>query len=150
VITPLIPPPGGSPPSRFRRLAIVCGALASGLLAVNVAVTVLYLSGLPEARLPSQVPLILFAVGIALLVAAPAVQGAIFKRSGADGFSDSSGWITAYTMATTVAFALREAAGLLGFVLAVVTGNPWWSWGLGGAALLAMALGRPKREHLGI
>jgi F0F1-type ATP synthase membrane subunit c/vacuolar-type H+-ATPase subunit K len=135
----------------FRRIALVCGAQALGLLAVNGALAVLHVSGhLSPAHLNAQVPLILFAAGTALLVAAPAAQGAIFKRLGAEGFSDSTDWITAYSTAILVSFALREAAGLIGFVLAVLTGNPWWSWGLGGAALLAMALGRPKREHLGV
>ena len=142
---------GGPPPDRFRRISIVCGAQALGLLILNGILTVLYVSGhLSPSNLKAQVPLILFAAGVALLVAAPAVQGAIFKRLGAAGFSDSAAWINAYSTATLVSFSLREAAGLIGFVLSVFTGNPWWSWGLGGAALLSMVLGRPKREHLGV
>jgi hypothetical protein len=147
----VIPFAGGSTPDRFRRIAIVCGAQALGLLILNGVLTVLYVSGnLPAAPLSSRISLTLFAIGILLLVAAPGAQGAIFKRLGAEGFSDSGAWITAYSTATLVAFALREAAGLIGFVLAVITGSPWWSWGLGGAALLAMALARPRREHLGV
>jgi hypothetical protein len=31
-----------------------------------------------------------------------------------------------------------------------MTANPWWSWGLGGAAAIAMVVDWPKQEHLGI
>jgi hypothetical protein len=137
---------------RFLRLRIVCGSMAFGLLLLNGVVTLLYAAGkLPSSGLPSPVPLVLFSVGLALLVATPAVKGAIFKRADAEGFDGDSGRrFAAYQKATLVAFALREAGALIGFVLAVLTGNPWWSWGLGGAALIAMAMDRPRREHLGV
>ncbi len=138
--------------ARALRLQIICGSMAFGLLLLNGVVTLLYASGeLRSSGLPASVPLVLFAVGLALLVASPAVRGAIFKRADAEGFGGDSGrWFAAYQKATLVAFALREVAGLIGFVLAVLTGNPWWSWGLGGAALIAMAMDRPRREHLGV
>jgi len=93
----------------------------------------------------------LVAVSLALLVAAPSVKRAIFKRADAEGFDgDQEKRLAAWWKATLVAFALREAGGLIGFVLAVITGNSWWAWGLGGAALIAMALDWPRREHLGM
>jgi hypothetical protein len=93
----------------------------------------------------------LVAVGLALLVAAPAVKRAIFKRADAEGFDgDAKGRAAAYQKATIVAFALREAGGLIGFVLTAITGSSWWAWGLGGAALIAMAMDWPKRENLGV
>lgn len=91
----------------------------------------------------------LVAVGLALLVAAPSVKRAIFKRADAEGFDgDPEKRRAAWQKATIVAFSLREAGGLIGFALAVNTGNSWWAWGLGGAALIAMAMDWPKREHL--
>jgi hypothetical protein len=91
----------------------------------------------------------LVAVALALLVAAPAVQRAIFKRADAEGFDDDQEKrLAAWQKATIVAFALREAGGLIGFVLAAITGNSWWLWGLGGTALIAMAMDWPRRENL--
>ena len=49
-----------------------------------------------------------------------------------------------------MAFALREAGGLIGFVLTVITGSYWWICGLGSAALIAMAMDWRKRENLGV
>jgi hypothetical protein len=89
----------------------------------------------------------LVAVGLALLVAAPSVKRAIFKWADAEGFDgDQEKRLAAWQKATIVAFALREAGGLIGFVLTVITGNFWWIWGLGGAALIAMAMDWPRRK----
>jgi hypothetical protein len=133
---------------RYRRLVIVCGAIAMGLLMVNVVLAVLQVTGSlpPKTSLPQAVPLAIFTFALLLLVSAPSVQRAILKRYEAEG--DSEALAAGYSTATLVAFALREAAGLLGFILALLTGNPWWSWGLGGAALLAMIMDRPRRAML--
>jgi len=130
---------------RARRLQIVCSALALSVVMVNAVLTALWLSGaLPPRPQPPAVPLALFAAALVLLVAAPAVKRATLKRYEAEGFDgDRDRFLAALSTATLVAFALREAAGLLGFGLALLTGNPWWSWGAGGAALLAMFVDRP-------
>jgi hypothetical protein len=97
------------------------------------------------------ISLSLAAVGLALLVAAPAVQRAIFKRADAEGFDgDPEKRLAAWRKAAIVAFALRGAGGLIGLVLTATTGNSWWAWGLGGAALITMALDWPRHEHLGM
>lgn len=93
--------------------------------------------------------LFLFFAGLALLIAAPSVKRAIFKRADAEGFDgDAERRAAAYQKATIVAFALREAGGLTGLVLTAITGSPGWSWGLGGAALIAMAMDWPRREPM--
>lgn len=137
---------------RFRQLHTICGAILSGLILVNAVLLVLLQSGsIQPAPLPQTVPMILFAIALALLVASPAVKGAVFKRIGAEGFGADPGKIfAAYQTANIVAFALREAGGLIGFILSMLTANPWWSWGLGGAAVIAMIFDWPKREHLGV
>jgi hypothetical protein len=136
---------------RYRQLQIVCGAIAMGLLMLNAVLTYLYASKqLPVSEVSPAIPLALFAVSLLLLGAASAVKRAVFKRADAEGFEgDPDRRFAAYRTATLVAFAMREAAGLVGFVLALMTGNPWWSWGLGGAALIAMYLDRPRLEMLG-
>ena len=134
---------------RFRTLYVLCGAIALSLLMVNVVLTILFLSGLllPAAEAPKAILLMLFSLGLLLLVAAPAAKRAVFKRAEAEGFDgDRERLFAAYQTSHIVAFAMREAAGLIGFVLALMTGNPWWSWGLGGAALIAMIVDRPRPE----
>lgn len=89
----------------------------------------------------------LVTAALVLLVAAPSIKRAIFKRAEAEGFDgDPEKRRAAWQKATIVAFALREAGGLIGFVLTAISGNSWWIWGLGGAALTAMAMDWPKRE----
>jgi hypothetical protein len=136
----------------FRRLHILCGAILASLALVNAVLVILLARGeLTPAPISRSVPIVLFAVGLVLLVTAPAIKGAVFKRAGAEGFGGEIEKVfNAYRSANIVAFALREAAGLIGFVLAVLTANTWWSWGLGGAAVIAMIFDWPKREHLGI
>lgn len=136
---------------RFRQLYIVCGALMASVVLVNLTLLVLLKSeGLQPSPPPDPVPLVLFAVGLTLLVAAPAVKGAVFKRADAEGFGGDPGRrFAAYRTATIVAFALREAGGLIGFVLSMMTANPWWSWGLGGAAIIAMLVDWPKPGQVG-
>jgi F0F1-type ATP synthase membrane subunit c/vacuolar-type H+-ATPase subunit K len=139
-------------PDRFRRLHILCGAILAGLVLLNVVLIVLVQSGsVRPAPLPQAVLLILFAIALALLVASPAVKGAVFKRIGAEGFgADQDKIFSAYQTSNIIAFALREAGGLIGFILALLTASYWWSWGLGGAAVIAMIFDWPKREHLGL
>jgi hypothetical protein len=137
---------------RFRQLHIFCGAILSGLVLVNVVLIVLLRSGsIRPAPLPQTIPIILFAIGLGLLVASPAVKRAVFKRIGAEGFgADKDKIFAAYQTSNVIAFALREAGGLIGFLLSMLTANFWWSWGLGGAAVIAMIFDWPKREHLGL
>lgn len=139
-------------PDRFRQLHILCGAILLGLVLVNAVLIFLLKAGsIGPAPLPPTIPIILFAIALALLVASPAVKGAVFKRIGAEGFGgDTDKIFAAYQTSNVIAFALREAGGLIGFVLSLLTANYWWSWGLGGAAVIAMIFDWPKREHLGL
>jgi hypothetical protein len=137
---------------RFRQLHIVCGSILAGLVLLNVVLAVLLATGaLTPTPFPQPFVLVLFAVGLALLVGSPAIKGAVFKRIGAEGFgADTDKIFAAYQTSNLIAFALREAAGLIGFVLSMLTADPWWSWGLGGAAVIAMIYDWPKREQLGM
>ncbi|HSS78901.1 MAG TPA: hypothetical protein VLV54_19430 [Thermoanaerobaculia bacterium] len=128
-----------------RRLQFVCGALALSLVLMNVVITFLWLSrSLPPKLLPESEVLGMFASALILLVAAPSVKRAILKRTEAEFEGDRERWIAAWIHGTFIAFVLREGAGLLGFVLALLSGNPWWSWATGAAALLAMFVDRPR------
>jgi F0F1-type ATP synthase membrane subunit c/vacuolar-type H+-ATPase subunit K len=139
-------------PQRFRTLAVVCVAIALGLVLVNAVVAVLWVSGSPPAGAISlDVSLASVVVALLLLAAAPTAKRVVFKRAQAqEGFErDPAARLNAYARGMILGFAMREAAGLIGFVLALLSGNPWWSWGLGGTALVAMYSDRPRREDLG-
>jgi len=128
-----------------QKLRIVCGALALSVVLMNVVITFLWLSGsLPPKILPESEVLGMFASALVLLVAAPSVKRAVLKRTEAEFEGDRERWTAAWINATFLAFALREGAALLGFVLALLNGNPWWSWATGAAALLAMFVDRPQ------
>jgi hypothetical protein len=145
-------PPAVDLEQRFRTLLIVCSAIALSLVMVNVVIAILLVSGALQAgTLSRDVTLAIFVVALLLLVAAPAGKRAVLKRAEAEeGYErNPEQRLNAYANGVIVSFGVREAAGLIGFVLALLTGNPWWSWGLGGAALLAMYVDRPRREHLG-
>ena len=136
---------------RFRNLTILCIAIATSIVLVNLVLIFLLSSGSTlSTELPKPVTVAVFAASLVLLASAPAVKGAVFKRADAEGFEgDPDRRFVAYQTAYIVAFAMREAAGLLGFMLALMTGNPWWSWGLGGAALISMIFDWPKPEAIG-
>ncbi len=137
---------------RFRTLTIVCAAIATGLVLVNFVLAFLHASELlPASGMSGDVALAIFVICLLILLAAPGVKRAIIKRAQAEeGFENGpQPRLNAYFRATIVSFALREAAGLLSFVLALLTGNPWWSWGLGGTAVIAMYVDRPRLEELG-
>lgn len=136
---------------RFRNLTILCIALAMSVVLVNlVLIVLLSLGSVSSSELPKPVAVTVFAVALTLLAASPAVKGAVFKRADAEGFDgDPDRRFTAFQTAYIAAFAMREAGGLLGFILALLTGNLWWSWGLGGAALISMIVDWPKPQALG-
>ena len=128
----------------FRNLRIICFALLASVVMVNVVLTILYATGqLPGQEVKKMVPLIFFTLALLLLVSSPAVKRALVKRSGAEHL-DAAERAGDYMSANIIAFAMREGAGLIGFVLSLLTGNPWWSWGLGGAAVIAMIVDWPR------
>ena len=136
---------------RFRNLQIICFALTMSVVLVNLLLTYLFFTGpLQPSGVSKPVAVAIFAVALTILVASPAVKGAVFKRADAEGFDgDPNRRFTAYQTAYIAAFAMREAGALLGFILALLTGNPWWSWGLGTAALISMIVDWPRPQALG-
>jgi hypothetical protein len=123
-----------------------------GLGALNaVAALIPWMRPDRPAALPDVAFTALLVTAVVLLTAAPAVMRAIYKRADAEGFGgDRDRALAAYAAATLAAFRLRALAALLGFGLAVATGERGWSWGLGGAAAIAMLLGWPRRGAAGI
>ena len=133
------------PSPDLRTLRIICFALLSSVVLVNLVLTFLYATGdLPQGEVKKLVPPIFFTLALILIAASPAVKRALLKRSDSEHVIGAAERAGDYMSANIIAFALREGAGLIGFVLSLLTGNPWWSWGLGGAAVLAMIVDWPK------
>jgi hypothetical protein len=145
-------PPDAAFEARLRRLRAACGAMLLGLGALNVvAFLIPWMRPGRPAAFPNVAVTALLVAGVALLFAAPAVMRAIYKRADAEGFEGDRGRaLAAYAAATLAAFRLRALAALLGFGLAVATGERGWSWGLGGAAAVAMLAGWPRRGEVGV
>ncbi len=137
---------------RLRRLQTACGAMLLGIGALNAVAALLpWMRPGRPASLPNVAFTALLVAAVALLVVAPAVMRAIYKRADAEGFGgDRDRALAAYAASTLAAFRLRALAALLGFGLAVATGERGWSWGLGGAAAIAMLLGWPRRKEAGV
>jgi hypothetical protein len=130
-------------------LALVAGALAASVVIYAGIAWFLtseaMAAGFEPAGLPGSVGLALAVAGVALLIVAPVVQRKV--RESARG-TTPAGAVNAFRVSTVVGFALREAAAVLGLVLAILTGNPLWCYGLSAAALAAMMLGWPTRDKL--
>lgn len=130
-------------------LTLVAGALAASVVIYAGIAWFLtseaMAAGFEPAGLPGGVGLALAVGGVALLVVAPVVQRKV--RESARG-TTPTGAVNAFRVSTIVGFALREAAAVLGLVIAVLTGQPLWCYGLSAAALGAMILGWPTRDAL--
>jgi hypothetical protein len=137
---------------RLRRLQTACGSMLLGVVALNVVVLLLpWMRPGRPAALPNVAFTALLVTAVVLLVAAPVVMRAIYKRADAEGFEgDRDRALAAYAASTLAAFRLRAFAALIGFGLAVATGNRGWSWGLGGVAVIAMLLAWPRRGEVGV
>ena len=95
---------------------------------------------------PPVLPVALAAVAVVHLLAAAGVGRLIQRRATAAAHAEARA--QGFVQATIVAFALREAAGIIGLVLSLLTGNLLWVLALGGLAALAMVAGWPRREQL--
>lgn len=147
---PETPTPGG--PEAVRAVAVlqvVAGALAASVVIyAGVAwflTTEAAGAGLEARGLPALWARFLAVCGIGLILVAPLVERRI--RASGKGQELGSG-LSEYRTAVLVGFALREAASLLGLVIAVLTGDAFWCYVLSAAALVAMAVGWPSRSRL--
>jgi hypothetical protein len=132
-----------SPDQRFRNLQLICW----GFLGAQVIYVVIARAVTGQVRghegLPSLLPWILLGAAVAAVFSAPLIAGAILRAG--EARQDRDARLDAYQQAVIVGFALREAAGIVGIVLAFLTGNWLWAAGLCGGAALAMATGWPTR-----
>jgi hypothetical protein len=135
-----------------RTLNLVWGAMVGGVVVFAGVCFFLLRSGSvrPQPDPDSHLALILVTAGFAALVAAPFVGRALTlwtapTRGGGEELERALG---AYRSAVVVASGLREAAGLLGGLTVLLTGQLVAGLALAGAAVVMLVRGRPQREHL--
>ena len=128
-----------------RRLRIIAGAMALSVASAFGVLVIMRAMGSPTGDATEQAePIlgILVVVAAVLLVAAPFVERFLLLRGAA---ADP---LQRYQVAKVVSLALREAVGLLGFLVGLLSGQLLWAAGLGGASLLAIALAWPRVTDL--
>lgn len=133
--------------ARFAVLSLLCTAFLFSL-AVYVAVAWFLLRSeqpaLPPGSTPPALPWVLTAVAFMLLVAGHVLG----RRSVPSRLSPPPDAFVALQQRTIIAFALREAAAIMGLVLSLLTGDIRWVAGFAAAAALAMLMGWPRRSAL--
>lgn len=91
-----------------------------------------------------------FAVGLALLVAAPLVHRKMLARATstvrADERTDTV--LESFRLATLLAFILREGAAIVGLMLTLLTNEPMWCYVLAALAIIAMITGWPRPDQV--
>jgi putative flippase GtrA len=138
----------------LRFLNVVCVGM---ILSVGVLVIVAWFvssrqgeAGQVGPPLPAALAYIGFAVGLALLVAAPLVHRKMLARAAsslrADERTDTA--LESFRLATLLAFILREGAAIVGLMLTLLTNEPMWSYVLSALAIIAMIWGWPKPEQV--
>ena len=143
---------GSSPAAAAERVLAVlralCGALAGGVATFAAVVTWLFLDGMAPLT-PGALPEVALwaAVGVAaaLFAAAPMVERRLRDAPAGASMSDVA---ARFQTGTVAGFALREAAGLFGLVVALLSGTLSWALGFAAASVAAMALAWPKRSDL--
>lgn len=130
---------------RFRVLHIIVGSLILGVVLFAAVAAWLITSG-TFADFISPIPLEAVGVGVvALIFLAPVLAG---KAKEAPPDADRDTVFMQFQTGTIVGMAVREGAGLMGGVLALLAGSLPWLVGLAGASVLSMVLAWPKRDEL--
>jgi hypothetical protein len=135
-----------------RNLTILWGAMVGGVVVFAGICFFLLRSGSvrPQPDPGSHLALILVTAGFAALVAAPFLGRALtlWTEPTRGGGADLERALDAYRLAIVAASGLREAAGLVGGLTVLLTGQLVGGLALAVAAVVMLVRGRPRREHL--
>jgi len=130
-------------------------AMITGSASLLALVTLL-LSTLGKLRPLSAdaelVQVVLVPLAVVLVGIAPAVKRAFYKRAeaaGERGFGgDVQRWLAVHRTAVVVASALRESSAVLGFLMALLSGQARWSYIFSGLAVVSIEQDWPKAGDL--
>jgi hypothetical protein len=140
-------------PSPFRSLNIVCTALA-GCVLVCAALSWFLVdrAGVrPVANPPEAVELSLTFLAASLVLLSSRLRGSALRRAlprRAELPIDPDAILSAYRRGTLLSFALLEAAGFLGLLVAMISGKSFYGVVLCAAAGLAMLTRWPREGEL--
>lgn len=130
---------------QLRTLQMIVGSLVLGVgLFTGVAVYLIRSGtfGDTEELIPLEA---VGAVVAVLLLTAPLVAG---RLKDTPAGADRNTVYQHFQTGTIVGMALREGAGLMGGILAMLSGSLPWLLGLTGVSMLAMILAWPRRDDL--
>jgi hypothetical protein len=128
-------------------LAVLCAAFAlSQLVYFGIAWFLLRGPGALEplaAALPGVLSWVLAAVGLGMVMAAPALQSSLLRQA-----RESAGSVEEYLgrhrAAAVIGYALRESAGVIGLVVSLLGGDLRWVLGLGLLAAVTLLGAWPR------
>jgi hypothetical protein len=142
-----MPGPGDVVRVTHRQAVLITAALAMGVASLAGVAVALVVTGTVEPVLVTT-PLLRGAVlvpAVLLLGAARALEARLRESPrGADPAEAAGRWLSG----TVVGMALREAVGLLGGVIVLVTGDVLAGLALAAGALLVMLLAAPRQSDL--
>ena len=136
---------------RFLNVVCVAMVISVGALAVVAwfVASNLGSAGPVGPPLPRALAYVGFAVGLALLFAAPVAHRKMLARAGVSLRPDerAATLLESFRLATLLAFLLREGAAIVGLMLTLLTNEPMWCYVLGALAIVAMIWGWPRGEQ---
>lgn len=134
------------PARQLRLLQALCGALAGSVVAYGVVLSVAEAEvALPEAFRPVLDVLVL--LGLSLLPVSYAIKSAVARRLQQIEAPSEKLIANAYFFATLLAFAVREGAALVAFLVAFVAGSHTWYFIVAGLTLVTMASDWPTAQR---
>jgi MFS family permease len=144
------PTPGGAEAQihqHLKAMRLLAGSMMAGVVVFGAVALTLLASGdfePPGTALPDLLVGGLAVASVLLIVAAPVVTRKLAERRA----QDLAAALQRHRTRVVIGFALREAAGALGILLALLTGFTSWGLALAGAALVTMGVAWPRREDL--
>ena len=137
-------------PPDLRTLHVVCAAMAASVTLLGfVAGLTVRMGAEPVGGLPPGLPLSLTMAAIVLIILASRLRTGLLRRAAAPWAAPGpAAAFAAYRHATLVSFALLEGAGVLGLVLALITGSARNGLVLCAASLAAMLVRWPRAGEL--
>lgn len=130
----------------LTQIRIIAVALASSVAVYGVVAWVVT-GGASDGGEPIglAVPIVAVLVAMAVmdLFLAPLIERALLGGVAGQPLERA---LAQYRKSKIVGFAFREAAAVLGLMIALFTGEPAWCYALAAATLVAMALAWPSRE----